>query len=166
MCRSPLYRLTAAATELLEMLEIIRAPSRPGLVFSMLLRLVWHWLVLVVGLYLVTLITPISYSSPKDLLWAALVLMVFNAIIKPILVFFTLPLVLLTLGLFLFIINAIILYCVPDLVPGFHVPGFFSAFIGSLILSLVTALFTGYEKRRVSIRRINARPRNDKVIDI
>jgi len=131
----------------------------------MLIRLVWHWLVLVVGLYLVTRITPISYNSPKDLLWAALVLMVFNAIIKPILVFFTLPLVLLTLGLFLFIINAIILYCVPDLVPGFHVPGFFSAFIGSLILSLVTALFTGYEKR-VSVRRINARPRNDKVIDI
>ena len=131
----------------------------------MLIRLVWHWLVLVVGLYLVTRITPISYNAPKDLFWAALVLMVFNAIIKPILVFFTLPLVLLTLGLFLFIINAIILYCVPDLVPGFHVPGFFSAFIGSLILSLVTALFTGYEKR-VSVRRINARPRNDKVIDI
>ena len=131
----------------------------------MLARLIWHWLVLVVGLYLVTLITPITYNSPKDLLWAALVLILFNAIIKPILVFFTLPLVLLSLGLFLFIINAIILYWVPAFVHGFHVPGFFSAFIGSLILSLGTALFTGYEKR-VTVRRVDARPRNDKVIDI
>lgn len=131
----------------------------------MLMRLIWHWLVLVVGLYLVTLITPITYNRPEDLLWAALVLIVFNAIIKPILVIISLPLVLLTLGLFLLIINAIILYCVPEFVHGFHVPGFLSAFIGSLILSLVTALFTGYEKR-VSVRRIDARPRNDKVIDI
>ena len=131
----------------------------------MLIRLVWHWLVLVVGLYLVTRITPISYNSPKDLLWAALVLMVFNAIIKPILVFFTLPLVLLTLGLFLFIINAIILYCVPDLVPGFHVPGFFSAFFGAILLSLITGFFTGFEKR-ASVRRVTANPRSGKVIDI
>jgi hypothetical protein len=45
------------------------------------------------------------------------------------------------------------------------VPGFWSAFFGSIILSLITGFFTGYEKRQ-SIRRVDARPRNDKVIDI
>ena len=76
----------------------------------------------------------------------------------------SLPLVLLTLGLFLLIINAIILYTLPDFVHGFHVPSFLSAFIGSLLLSLITGLFTGYEKR-ASARRADANT-SGKVIDI
>jgi putative membrane protein len=131
----------------------------------MLFRLFWHWFILVVGLYLVTLITPIHADAPKDLAWAALVLIVVNTIIRPLLILFTFPLVILSLGLFLLIINALILYMVPHFVSGFHVPGFFSAFFGSIILSLITGLFSGYEKRR-TIRRLDAQPRNDKVIDI
>ena len=131
----------------------------------MLIRFLWHWLVLVIGLYLITLITPISCDAPKDLAWAALALILVNTFIKPILIFISLPLVLLSLGLFLLIINAIILYTLPDFVTGFHVPNFLSAFFGSLLLSLITGLFTGYEKR-VSVRRVEARPRHDKVIDI
>jgi putative membrane protein len=129
------------------------------------MRFIWHWLILVIGLYLVTLITPISYDAPKDLFWAALVLIIANTIIKPLLILFTFPLVLLSLGLFLLIINAIILYCVPHFVVGFHVPGFWSAFFGAILLSLVTGLFTGYEKK-VSVHRVNPAPRSDKVIDI
>ena len=129
------------------------------------MRLLWHWAILVIGLYLVTLITPISYDKPTDLIWAALLLIVANTIIRPILILFTLPLVLLSLGLFLLIINAVILYTVPHFVHGFHVPGFLSAFFGSLLLSLITGLFTGYE-RRVSVRRMNVNPRSGKVIDI
>lgn len=124
-----------------------------------------HWAILVFGLYLITLITPISFDAPKDLAWAALALILVNTFIKPILIFFTLPLVILSLGLFLLIINAIILYTVPHFVHGFHVPGFFSAFFGSVLLSLITGFFTGYEKR-VSVRRIDANPRSGKVIDI
>ena len=132
----------------------------------MLIRLFCHWVILVIGLYLVTLITPISFDAPKDLFWAALVLIIFNTILKPLLILFTLPLVILSLGLFLLIINAIILYTVPHFVPGFHVPGFWSALFGSILLSLITGLFTGYEKR-VTVHRINAGVRrNDKVIDI
>jgi len=133
----------------------------------MLIRLFLHWAILVFGLYLVTLITPISYDSPSALAWAALVLIIVNAIIKPILVLISLPLVLLSLGLFLFIINAIILDCVPEFVTGFHVPSFFWAFIGSLVLSLITSFFTGYE-RRISVHRVdmNANARSGKVIDI
>jgi putative membrane protein len=129
------------------------------------MRLLWHWAILVIGLYLTTLITPISYDKPMDLVWAALVLIVANTIIRPILILFTLPLVLLSLGLFLLIINAVILYTVPHFVHGFHVPGFLSAFFGSLLLSLITGLFTGYE-RRVSVRRMDVNPRSGKVIDI
>jgi uncharacterized membrane protein YvlD (DUF360 family) len=61
------------------------------------------------------------------------------------------------------VINAIILYTLPDFVHGFHVPSFFSAFIGSLLLSLITGCFTGYEKR-TAVRRVDTH--SDKVIDI
>ena len=133
----------------------------------MFVRLIWHWLVLAFGLYVITLITPLGIraDSAKDLLWAALFLIVANTIIKPILIVFTLPLVLLTLGLFLLVINAVILDWIPYFVPGFHVHGFASAFFGALLLSLITGLFTGYERRN-SIRRMNVAPRSDKVIDI
>jgi putative membrane protein len=131
----------------------------------MVMRLLWHWAILVFGLYLITLITPISFDAPKDLAWAALVLILVNTFIKPLLILFTLPLVILSLGLFLLIINAIILYTLPHFVPGFHVPGFFSAFFGSLLLSLITGFFTGYEKR-VSVRRVDVNTRSGKVIDI
>jgi putative membrane protein len=133
----------------------------------MFIRLFWHWAILVIGLYLITLITPlgITFDAPKDLAWAALVLILVNTFIKPILILISLPLVLLTLGLFLFIINAIILYTLPRFVTGFHVPGFWSAFFGSLLLSIITGFFTGYE-RRISVRRIDVNTRSGKVIDI
>jgi putative membrane protein len=124
-----------------------------------------HWAILVFGLYVITLITPISFDAPKDLAWAALVLILVNTFIKPILILISLPLVLLSLGLFLLVINAMILYILPDFVHGFHVPGFLSAFFGSVLLSLITGFFTGYEKR-ASVRRVDATPRSGKVIDI
>jgi putative membrane protein len=131
----------------------------------MLKRLFWHWLVLVFGLYVVTLITPISFDAPKDLMWAALVLILANTFVKPILILISLPLVLVTLGLFLLIINAIILYTLPHFVSGFHVPGFLSAFFGSVLHSLITGFFGGLD-RRASMRRVDATPRDGKVIDI
>jgi putative membrane protein len=133
----------------------------------MFVRFVWHWLVLVLGLYLLTLIRPlgITYDATEDLFWAAFVLIVVNTFIKPILILFSLPLVLLSLGLFLLIINAIILYTLPQFVHGFHVPHFLSAFFGALLLSLITGFFSGYE-RRLTVRRGNVGPPSGKVIDI
>jgi len=133
----------------------------------MLKRFLWHWLILVLGLYLLTLIKPLGIhaESTEDLFLAALVLIIANTIIKPILILVTLPLVLLTLGLFLLVINAIILDWIPYFVSGFHVHGFLSAFFGSLLLSLITGFFTGYE-RRITVRRTNGVARPGKVIDI
>ena len=132
----------------------------------MLMRLVYHWVTLVLTLFLISLIKPlgISYDTFSDLALAAVILILVNTFIKPILILFTLPLVLLTLGLFILVLNAIILYWIPDLVPGFHVPGFLAAFFGSILVSIITGIFGRWEKRS---RRIEAAPRrNDKVIDI
>jgi putative membrane protein len=132
----------------------------------MIMRLIYHWMTLVLALFLISLIKPLGiyYDTFHDLALAAVILILVNTFIKPVLILFTLPLVLLTLGLFLLIINAIILYWIPDLVPGFHVPSFFAAFIGSILVSIITGIFGRWEKRS---RRIEAVPRNnDKVIDI
>ena len=68
---------------------------------------------------------------------AALVLGLANAIVRPLLVVLTFPLTLLTLGLFLLVVNALVLWLVSALVPGFRVQGFGSAFVGALVLSLL-----------------------------
>ena len=77
-----------------------------------------------------------------DGLWSALVaallLGIVNAILRPILVFLTLPLTLLTLGLFLLAINGFMLWLVAVLVKGFHVNGFWGAVFGSILISIVS----------------------------
>jgi putative membrane protein len=129
------------------------------------MRFLLHWATLALGLFIVTKITPISYAKPMDLVWAALVLIIFNAIIKPILILITLPAVLLSLGLFVLVINALLLYWVPTFVHGFQVPSFLWAFVGSIILSLITWAFTGVEKRTVTRRAVPPSSNRD-VIDI
>ncbi len=88
----------------------------------------------------------IAYFLPAimwvDSWWAALaaafLLGVVNTILRPILVFFTLPLTLLTFGLFLLVINGLMLWVASALVPGFKVNGFMGAVLGSVLVSLVS----------------------------
>ena len=88
----------------------------------------------------------ISYLFPKIMkadsfmaaLVAAFVLGIVNAILRPILVFLTLPITLLTLGLFLLVINGLMLRIATALVPGFRVNGFSGAVLGSVLISLVS----------------------------
>jgi len=68
---------------------------------------------------------------------AALVLGLVNAFVRPLMVFFTLPLTVLTFGLFLLVVNALMLMLVGALVPGFRVQGFGAAFLGTLLLTLL-----------------------------
>lgn len=70
----------------------------------------------------------------------ALVLGILNAIVKPVLTLLTLPLTILTLGLFTFVINAIVIELVDFLVDGFSVGGFFNALLFSLVLSLISGI--------------------------
>lgn len=75
---------------------------------------------------------------------AGLVLGIVNAIVRPILVILTLPLTLLTLGLFLFVLNALCLWLTARLVPGFDIGGFGPALLGALIVSLVSWVLTAF----------------------
>jgi putative membrane protein len=71
---------------------------------------------------------------------AALVLGLVNAVIRPILVILTLPVTILTLGLFIFVINALLFWFVAEVVKGFTVTGFMAALIGSILYSILTLL--------------------------
>lgn len=75
---------------------------------------------------------------------AGLVLGIVNAFVRPILIILTLPLTLLTLGLFLFVLNAICLWLTSRIVPGFDIDGFGAAFLGSLIVSAVSWILTAF----------------------
>jgi putative membrane protein len=84
------------------------------------------------------LLSGISIDGTSTLLLAAFLLGVVNAFVRPIFVILTLPLTLLTLGLFLLVINAAMLGLVAAMLPGFHVAGFGSALLGSIVVSVVS----------------------------
>lgn len=96
-------------------------------------------LIAALGLWLATeWVDGISVSSPTMLLLAALLLGVVNAIVKPIVVLLTLPFTLVTLGLFLLVINAAMLGLVAAFLPGMHIDGFWPAFWAAIVVSIVS----------------------------
>jgi putative membrane protein len=101
------------------------------------------------------LVPGLSVSSLTTALIAGLVLGIINAIVRPVLVFLTLPLTLLTLGLFLLVLNAFCLWLTSVFVPGFSVAGFWPAFLGALIVSVVSWILTAFlsDSGRVSYWR-------------
>jgi putative membrane protein len=109
--------------------------SRETLVVSFLVRLILNAVALLIVAYL---LPGVHVSSFTGALVAALVLGIVNAVVRPILVLLTLPVVILTLGLFTLVINAITFYAVGHLGIGLRVHGFGTAFIGALILGIVS----------------------------
>ncbi|MBV9511486.1 MAG: phage holin family protein [Caulobacteraceae bacterium] len=96
-------------------------------------------LIAALGLWIAAKIVPgIGYRSLESLLWAALLLGVVNAIVRPILILLTLPFTLVTLGLFLFVINGLMLLLVAVFVHGFHVHGLIAAILGSIVVGLTS----------------------------
>src|SRR5260370_35207454 len=107
----------------------------------MLVRLITSWLVSALSLLTVAQIIPgILVRSFPDALIATAVIAVVNAIVGPVLRFFAFPLTILTLGLFLLVINAVLLKLASLFTPGFKVHGFLSAVVGSLVLTILTAI--------------------------
>jgi putative membrane protein len=105
----------------------------------MLLHILVSWLVSALALWLVAqMVSGIELRSFGDALIATLVIAVVNATIGPIVRFVSFPLVILTLGLFLLVVNAILLKLASLFTPGFKVRGFFSAVIGSVVLTVLT----------------------------
>lgn len=107
-----------------------------------MMNLLLLWLVssivLLITAYLVPGFTIKSFGSA---MWASLVVGLLNMLIRPILMFLSFPINFLTLGLFTFVINAIILRMAAGLLKGFDIDGWFSAIIGAVVLALVNYLF-------------------------
>lgn len=103
------------------------------------MRLIVHWIINAAALFALPYI--LSSIQVKDFVTAlvvALVLGLVTAVIRPILVLLTLPVTILTLGLFILVINALLFWAVASFVDGFHVAGFWSAFWGAIVYSLIS----------------------------
>jgi len=107
------------------------------------------------------IVAGIHYDTRTGLIVATLVLGILNAVVRPIMVLFSLPLLIFTLGLFWFVINALLLYWVGQHIKDFHVDDFWAAFWGALIISLVSLLLnilTGTGNARIQFQRGNKPP--------
>jgi putative membrane protein len=101
------------------------------------MKIIVRWLLLAAALLLVAHLYPgVVVASFTSALIAAFVLGLFNTLVRPLLVLLTLPVTLITLGLFLFVINALMFWAAASVLQGFHVNGFVAALIGSLLYSL------------------------------
>ena len=107
------------------------------------MALLLSWLLNALALMAVAfLYSGVQVSGLIPALIAALVLGLVNAIIRPVLVLLTLPVTLLTLGLFIFVINALLFWLVAEMVSGFVVNGFMASLIGSLLYSAISLLIS------------------------
>ncbi len=101
------------------------------------MKLIIRWLLLACALVLLTqLDTGIQVRSFGSAMWAAFVIGLLNAFVRPLLILLTLPVTVLTMGLFLFVINALTFQMASGLLDGFHVQGFWPALLGSVLYSL------------------------------
>jgi putative membrane protein len=104
-------------------------------------RFLVNWLLVSLALAVTAWILPgVHIDTVGSLLVAAIVLGFLNAVLRPVLLLLTLPITLLTLGLFYFILNAILFALGATLVPGFEVDGFGWAFLGALLMSALSTL--------------------------
>lgn len=130
----------------MRMLEKKSLNNRNCFSMSLLLR----WIVNAATLLLITRVVPgIAVSSLFTALVVAFVLGIMNALVRPILIFLTLPITILTLGLFTLVINALLFWFVSSIVKGFEVADFTAAFFGALILWAVSWLTNSLLKNDV-----------------
>lgn len=131
--------------------------SRTHLELSSWLGTLKHLLVLLLAVFVAVKIVPgVEAESWGDLLCACLVLAILNTFLKPLLFLISLPLIVLSLGLFFFVLNAALLSLTSWIVPGFQVSGFWPALGGALVITLVN-LFFGI-RSRVVVKNQSPRP--------
>lgn len=121
-----------------------------------------RWLITTMAVLAVSLLPWVGVHADGlgALLGAGLLLGFFNAFLRPVLLLVSLPLILVTAGLFFFVVNAATLYLVGSAIPGFHVDGFWSALFGSMLIgffSWLLGLFIqpGGGRGRVQVRTFN-----------
>lgn len=102
------------------------------------------WILNAVALLVVAYILPgITVASFGSALVAALVLGLLNTVVKPLLILLTLPLTIITLGLFLLVLNALVFWLAGSILKGFQVDGFWWAVIGAIVYSIVSTALAG-----------------------
>lgn len=99
------------------------------------------------------LVPGVVVSGPAAAIVAGLLLGVVNALVRPVLLLLTLPFTLLTLGLFIFVVNAICFGLTAALVPGFHLTGFWAALFGSIVVSIVSWMLSSLIADNNELRR-------------
>ena len=115
-----------------------------------------RWLILTIAIIVASyLLEGIHISGFFPAFFAAAILGILNALFRPVLIILTLPINILTLGLFTFIINALMLKMASGVIPGFEVHGFWTAVIGSLIISFVSWLLNSFISDRGRIERVD-----------
>ena len=119
-----------------------------------IIRMVVYTLALLLAAHVVP---GISLSGLTSALVAGFVLGIINAVVRPILVVLTFPITLLTLGLFLLVLNAFCLWLVPSSCAGFHVTGFGPAFWGALLVSVVSWILTALISDSGRVKAIHRR---------
>jgi len=122
----------------------VAALSMGGRVILGSMKLIIRWFLLAAALLLVAhLYSGVTVANYSAALMAAFVIGLFNTLVRPVLVLLTLPVTLLTLGLFLFVINALMFWWAGSMFEGFKVPTFGAALVGSLIYSLCGMVIDG-----------------------
>jgi len=114
-----------------------------------------------------SIIHGIRYDSVGSLIGAALLLGILNAFVRPVLLILSAPIILVTLGFFILIVNGLLLWFVPNIVTGFHIDNFGSAFWGAIVIGIVSwilsAFFRGSDGRvhvlthHTQIKRVHGR---------
>jgi putative membrane protein len=106
---------------------------------------VFRWIVTTFAVFVAAPIVGINYGESLGcLLGASLLLGIVNAFIRPVLLILSAPLILLTLGFFILIVNGLMLLFVSEIVPCFTVPGFWSATLGAIIISIISWLLSAF----------------------
>lgn len=129
---------------------------------------VFRWLVTTVAVMAASALIPgIRYDGLGALLGAALLLGILNAFVRPVLLLLSAPFILLSLGVFILVVNGLMLRLVPSFVPGFHVESFGSAFWGAIVVGVISwvlsAFFRGSDGRvhvlthHTQIKRVHGR---------
>ena len=115
------------------------------------MRILLVWILNAVALWLVTVLVPgVTVQDPLHAFIAAIVLGLVNTMVKPVLIILTLPITILTLGLFLLVINALLFWGVGSVLPGFHVDGFWWGMLGALVYSILTSLLSSLLPRKAA----------------
>jgi putative membrane protein len=104
-----------------------------------------RWLITTLAVMGASHVIPgISYNSTGVLIGAALLLGIINAMVRPVLLLLSLPFIIVTMGFFILVINALLLMFVSAVVPGFHVEGFWSALFAGIIIGLISWILSSF----------------------